>query len=455
MSLDERLERAREDYRALAVDEQNELVVGLDGPPSARSGGRARWLVAAAVVALAGVVGGAVLIGAEDDDGITETADPSTTTEVPTTTEVSASEVAVEPAGPYEDGQRVTVRFTPALVPDVSVGLCAAVEDAPGESCGGTIGNLDALPAVDGRSVTVTLRRRVATPDGEIDCGDEAVSCSLVATDEEGTSRRSAGLDFVDDPSSGDGVRSLSVEPAGAPGTFTLRPEGLEAHPSWLDRRAVDPSLAETMSAFVVRQCSYGASARTEGPFGEDLWDQELSGPEAETCAAGPADVVIDADDPDRPLTVALPTLLHGYGGWADCRVDRCFLAVSRTIVTSPNGGSEERVVTTTLPPAGPWADAVRPTLTVDTPGPHGPGQTVSVTIAGLPEGVDTIIGTCHVANPWGCGYDLTPVGNGTHQVALHASQLTGCGPEECYLELDAGSEGLAPLATAALDTPG
>ena len=96
-----------------------------------------------------------------------------------------------------------------------------------------------------------------------------------------------------------------------------------------------------------------------------------------------------------------------------------------------------------------------RPSLTVDTPGPHHAGDEITVTVAGLAEGDERMIGVCRVADPWGCGYPgmFTSFGNGTHRFVLPAL-VDGCGPESCFLEIDSEGEGLAPLATAPLDTP-
>ena len=157
---------------------------------------------------------------------------------------------------------------------------------------------------------------------------------------------------------------------------------------------------------------------------------------------------------------MTLPTLVYGYGGWADCRVDQCYLDVRRTVIQGiERGGAgtlgyDESAATALLPQDTAWAEQERPTLTIETPGPHRGGQVVSVTVGGLPDGELRLIGQCAVDQPRGCGYDLLDLGNGTHEVTLAEGLLDRCRPESCYLELSSSGEGLPPLAVAPLDTP-
>ena len=55
----------------------------------------------------------------------------------------------------------------------------------------------------------------------------------------------------------------------------------------------------------------------------------------------------------------------------------------------------------------------------------------------------------------WGGGYSgaIASYGNGSHALVL-SDLVNGCGQASCYLEFDAEGEGMAPPATAPLDTP-
>jgi hypothetical protein len=445
MSLDERMEQARSDYRALEVPDRAVVAIDLDRRPIPGVARRGRWMLAAAALVI--VMGATVAVATADDDPATEVAEGTTSTAEgnPTTTEPPSPVVPV-PEGPYVDAERVTVAHPPGLGEEVRVVQCAEV--AAVETCGLTIGDPAAVPR-DG-ATTLEVRRLMLTPEGLVDCAD--VACRLVAYDEEGGQLPSARLRFE---GNGFDAPMLAMAPAAEPGTFILHPGGLTPHGSWTENRG---TLADDVRPFDVRLCAFGPAEPTPGPFGEDLWDQQPVAAGEATCRSEALDVSIDPDDPDAEITVALPTGSTGYGGWFDCRTGRCFVEINRTVVTDPGGsGWTERATAALVPADGEWPDPVRPTLTLLTPGPHRPGQVVTVTIAGLHDGAVTTVGICEVASPWSCGAAEggRELGNGTHQVLLPEGALDSCGPEDCYLELDSGSEGLAPLATAPLDTPG
>ncbi len=473
MSLDQRLRDARDDYRALTpppatVDPGG--VTGVDQPSSRPPvPHRTRWLAAAAVllVVVASVATWTVTREREDRDRVS-VAGPSTvaTIDPQTTGAWDPSDVVLDPPGPYRDGQEVVVRVPVAVAEGADLlneglSLCARVREGDdlSETCDPTVEDLVVLDSLGPTSATVRLRRTVFTDTGRRDCNEATVDCRIVVLAGDGSRHASERLTFVDEDPSEPEVR-LRVEPTGEPGEVTLTPSGLTADPSWLALRDDDPGRAGGFTPLYVSQCAFSASlGSTPGPFGDPPpW--EAGDPDGVVCGAmGPA-LELDPDDPERAVTVTLPTLVYGYGGWADCRVDQCFLEVRRTIIhgIEPGGGtlgSDVSAATALLPRDGAWAEATRPTLSVETPGPHRAGQVVSVTISGLPAGERRLIAQCSVDQPWGCGYDVLELGNGTHEVTLAQGLLERCRPETCYLELDSSSEGLPPLAVAPLDTPG
>lgn len=468
MSLDQRLRDARDDYRGLAPPtpasrpDPDEVIA-----PSHRT----RWLAAAAVllVVVASVATWTVSREGDDRDRVS-VAGPSTTATVdpPTSGAWDPSDVVLDPPGPYRDRQEVLVRVPAAVAEGADLlneglSLCARVREGDdlSETCDPTVEDLVVLGSVGPTSATVRLRRTVFTDTGRRDCNEATVDCRIVVLAGDGSRHASERLTFVDEAvSAAEPEVTLRIEPTGEPGEVTLTPDGLTADGSWLALRDDDPARADGFTPLYVSQCAFSASlGSTPGPFGDPPpW--ESGDPDGVVCGAmGPA-LELDPDDPERAVTVTLPTLVYGYGGWADCRVDQCFLDVRRTIIhgVEPGGGtlgSDVSAATALLPRDAAWVEPVRPTLTIETPGPHRGGQTVSVTIRGLPDGERRLIAQCSVDQPWGCGYDVRELGNGTHEITLDEGLLDRCRPETCYLELSSSSEGLPPLAVAPLDTPG
>lgn len=459
MSLDTRLEAARDDYRALTDDTPDPMVPVRPRPP--RSGHW--WVAAAVVVAVVGVAVGAALVG--DDDAPVETAATSTTA----TTRPAADEpapggsdaVTLDPAGPYEEGDTVMLRVDPALEPDLVNGggllLCSVVAGPDGdvETCDPTQWGL-VVAAPSPSEGTVRMPRTVWTPLGRRDCAAAEVTCRLVVLAGDGSRHATDVLEYTGAAAPRTG---LTATPTGEPGAFTVTPDGLTPHPTWSDLQAEHPTLATDHAAFGVSQCAFGASlGPTPSPYSGDAWPDTLLPTADAACSALGEPFTIDPGTPDRPATITLPTILFSAAGWADCRVDQCYLEVTRTVVAevSPEGniaGTVESVATALLPRDAPWPDAAPPTLTVGTAGPHRGGQAVDVTVAGLPAGAPGSIVVCRVGEAFGCSMGPGSRGNGTHRITLPAS-VDGCLPESCYLGLQAGPR-LPPLATAPLDTSG
>jgi hypothetical protein len=448
--IDDRLERARDDYRSLVLPEAGASpAVGSPRRPTALVAS-----VAAVMVLLAGV---AVITLARrgDDAGTSRVRTPVASSDT-TPAEEGDPEVSVVPSGPYTDGQAVTLRVDPDLGVDLwnGVPLCVGIQldGRPVETCESVSG-----ASVDDGGVTVEVRRRGISVDGARDCADDGVDCRFVLATAAGRELRSQRLRFVGpDPT---GFATLRATRRSA-GRFLLEPGGLEVDPSWTDYRRRFPVEAAGNGPFWVSVCATGGQFEPPpDPFGVDrhLWGAAPTTPGGEVCDSRGAPVTLDPDRPNQPVEIQVPRLLYGYGGWADCAVDQCFVVISTNIVVYADGQSSgwdaRRTASVTLPRTGEWPPAERPTMRVLTGGPHRSGDEVELEVTGLGEGETRAVGTCHVAAPWGCSYSGTAVGNGRHRIVLPVTVGT-CSPRSCYLELDASMEGLPPIATAPLDTP-
>lgn len=472
MTLDDRLQRARMEYRAAVPPGRADRLVRLGSAEPAK--GRTGRLVLASLVLVGLVAGLAALVTADrkqerpadtDVEVVDRAVDPKDAQPAGADA-VYDPAITLAPDGPYGHGQSIELKVPEGYATDLingGVQLCATLADTPGgpeESCD-PIAEL----APSGRTatmVTVEPSRSVFTPLGFRDCNEPEVVCRLVVGAADGQPRASAPLDYVGEPVARE--VTLAITATEPPGTFVARPRGLMPDPSWLDLRASDPTRVEGFGPFVVQVCAFTSSDETDGPFGEYLWShsgQRRTLPPANCNNLGET-LTIDPDDPDRPLEVEISPLVFGYRGWSDCLLDQCFVQVRRTIVHGfePGGGllgSDVAAAATLLDfdPSTPVRD--RPSITVETPGPHPAGKEITVIIGGLPEGTTTSIRACDVESPWNCGdvgSTFATVSNGEHTFRLPGS-VARCGPEECYLQLDSQGEGLPPLATAALDTPG
>ncbi|MFV0317328.1 MAG: hypothetical protein ACK5O2_10270 [Microthrixaceae bacterium] len=536
MALKERLEAAREDYRALSVDTGGVLrgassqrmvgssqdddpqstdgifdgTVDPDGAPgSPRSRPGVRLVAVAAVVVVAvGVVGAAGLVfgGApwSDDDRTqpVEAVPPTTLAKSndpnpPGAIARYSPDIVLEPAGPYSDGETITVSVPEGFAEDFANGgarLCAVLADGPdgpGEWCD----QWNATWAGPGSytSTSVRLSRMVFTPTGNRDCEEPEVTCRLIVRSASGVDEPS-GPEFASEvlrfeaaieanPSEPD-RGEVRLTAGATPGAAELELMGVEPDPSWLKLREEDPVRAATFPPFSVQVCAFGEATQPEDPWGSNLWLTSAIGATEGRIAIDDVPRLVPGPncvwyaqapmiDPDAPTTVTLPTWVLGYEGWSDCREDHCFIGISRSVVhdmleDGGLSGSEVRSAIELISPHLVDPDGVRPELEVLTPGPHVAGQEVEVEVSNLPAGRTTSIGVCYVEDPWGCGYlgwappstavsafgpggALGPAGfaDGVHTITL--PENFAC-ITRCYLELDSQGEGMPPLATAALD---
>ena len=367
--------------------------------------------------------------------------------------------LAVEPDGPYTDGQEVTLTRPDGYTPDwinERPRLCAVVADGPDgptEACD-PLGSMSVDP-VSSTEVELVLAQRVFTPTGIRDCTEPAVTCRVVQRAANGADRASAALEFTGDPEPP--PATLVVTATDDPVTFVVDPDGLEPHPSWLELREADPGRVEDNPAVLMSMCAFGSIEPDVAPYGEFLWPQGTVHPPLApaNCDVAFSPPTLDADDPNQPVEVTIPGRVHGHSGWSDCRVDHCFIQIHQTVVVSVDQqsltGYDLAVGAALVPfdPATPLPAA--PSIRIVDDGPFAAGQTIAVEIAGLPAGLTTNIGMCRTDAPWACGYRGAG-GNGTHQYEL-PEWVTACGPDQCYLELDSKGEGVPPLATVALTT--
>jgi hypothetical protein len=469
MTLKDRLLSAREDYRTLALDTADAVAE----PRRHRRGRRA--LAAAAVVAA--VAGGLGWWSMSDDNTEVEAGPAPASTaltrndpEPPGAVAAHADEIVLTPPGPYADGQVITVSVPEDFAADLLNGSpqgarqCAVLADGPegpGEWCDPVERSVSATATAS--SVDVRVSRVVFTPTGHRDCGEPSVTCRIVLAAVGGSDVASSVLRFdeIADPA----PATIELTATDTPGVVTLRAAGLSPHPSWLELRATDPERAAGFGPFGVSVCAFAEPEEPRDPWGANPW-----GPTAWSAASGASVqppncdqfgeiATPDPDDPSASRPATVPTRFLGYGGWSDCRTDHCFVQVRQTVVHGfePGGGllgSDEVVAMAMVRPDLVDPEVTLPTLRILTPGPHAPGQDLTVEVTGLSDGRSSSIGVCQIESPWGCGYlggvaGPDPIGNGTRIVRL--PEQFAC-PTRCYLELDSQGEGMPPLATAALD---
>jgi hypothetical protein len=354
--------------------------------------------------------------------------------------------IVLEPAGPYADGQQITLTTPEGYREDWindRARLCAIVADDPA----GPTETCDPLDSAWTESTSATgmriaLSQRVFTPTGYRDCNEPTVTCRLVVRHADGGWRATDALRFSDEPRPP--AASLTVTPGADAGTFVLDPEGFPGLPADL----------QPPPSYLVRLCAFDASMGDIAPFGEDLWNQGF-GPSLPyaNCELMEDVAQLDATDPNAALDVTIPGRFHSYSGRSDCRRDRCFVQVTHFQVQGTGIFGENPVVTAAMVPFDSNVELPPPpSISIVEPGPHRAGETITVEINGLAEGRTTSLAVCHVDRPWGCGFDLVHlgIGNGTYEKVL-PDTVAGCGPEQCYLELDGRGEGLPPLATVPL----
>ncbi len=479
MTLDDRLRAARTSYRLIGVDETTRPAVP---PGGARSPRRVVLLLAAVVVV---VVAGFVLWNDSSPEDTVQVVGPPELPRVEDLTEAQRAhlvddasqapapvnpDIQLDPAGPYADGQRIAVTAPTSMYVDFVNGsrpqLCSVVRVGTGTAGLVSCDPLDHDPSDVSHDVTepfvsvrVRLDRRVLTPVGERDCGDDEVRCYLVVDDGGGSFHASERLHFVGDLAAPE--IALRAEPAAEAGSFVLRPEGLTVDPSWLAMRAEHPERADGLAAFWVSICSFGLGERATAFNGEALWEADYSGQGwsqpllgSDCGGLGVAPITIDPDAPDAPIEVTITGELLGRT-WIDCRKRTCFAQITRTtdVDVDPEftGSSGEVVAAAVIPMDAATPLAPRPSMRILELSPHRQGDHITVEVRDLPDHIQTSIGVCHVDQPFNCLYSgARPNGSDRVTFTLH-DRVQGCGLDDCYLQLGNLGKGSPPPATVAL----
>ncbi len=462
--IDERLERARADYRSAPA--------GMAVPAMAASWSRKGALAAVVAVAAAALViwGIVALVSRGDEQAIVVATAPSEapTVAVPTATPPEPSSngeatLTVEPDGPYQPGDAVTVRLTEPDSADwlnSRLSQCLQIWDdsEPGGEYCDTYEAFSASSQLGDARWQLVLSGEVLTPSGYRTCDDPETSCRLMLGGHHGLIS-SHPLDIKGPPLAREAA--LEVEHTESPGGYTVTPVSLEAHPSWDEFVTAYPDESGGYDPFWVTVCAFDAEP-LELPDGSTIPGRPSS---VTRSSCDDRSIAIDRSSvgvSNRPFDITLARRwLIGLGGWGDC-LEGCYVVVSRFVVAGVVDdetqfaleGGDEFVAAAVLPPDDRLVATVKPTIEILTPGAHRRGDVIEVRISGLPEGATTTVGECHVDEPWGCFFQdaAFDLGNGTHQIPLAPFLPHDCGRDECYLELSSdGGEAVPPFAVTPL----
>ncbi len=472
MSLDQRLDTARDEYRNLSAP-----VGATTLPRRAPDEGRSPWVLSVAALVVLLLIAATLVwrsVSSDPRPPVSVTTDTVVTVPVPDEPPATGDtapldvdpDLQLDHGGPYLDGQEVVLSSPNGFSLDWTneyPRLCSVVTTpaGPTTSCD-HVRDINARPGYAGVSTSpagdrreIVLRRTVFTPVGYRDCNEPDVSCHVVVARADGSAAATERLEFEGSTRSTDAA--LEVRRGDGPGRFVVVPQGLQPSDAWLEAR--DRGLTQGMPAFTVSVCAFGGADPTLDPYGRPWQGPGLQlqwslrpglGANCDSLGGGVAQ--IDPDDPGRTLTVDLTRELYGSAGFSDCRVQACYLAVTQW--TSRDGATLEAGVTLAarLPVEASTPITGRPSLTILEPGPYDQGQEITVEVANVPDAKIGMIGVCRLDSPWECLYadQSLGAGSGLRRFALVAD-LWGCGRELCFLALESGGEGLRPAAVTPL----
>lgn len=411
---------------------------------------------------------------------IAEVMDSTSTVAVQATT-IPDGRAVVVPAGPYVDGQEVTLLASSSDRIDLhnsSPRLCARV-NGNDESCDPTwVRPRPVSDAPDGtQGVAIEMARTHFGPTGESDCAEPDVQCRLIWRTETGRLLSSDILRFTGEvePAS----VSLEASIGDQPGVVAVRAVGLDNEMSVDDvfstpqmqtieddvrsTAQFDPSRLQ-LTWHVGGLCGFGPG---DPPLGsEDLespsswWAPATLDPAADPSMVrsffGASCDFLDADRPHElgaggTLDLATSRNIYGFGGWIDCALAPCWVElVASWSYPMPDGstlGSDLVVDRVLLDVPETWPTQ-RPTITVVEPGPYCPGQQVTVEVHDHPVTRDGLgIGWCPGGDDY-CSYHFSTYTEGVHRVTWQIPPgSTECGSNRCYFEIESPGEGLAPPA--------
>ncbi|HEX7131227.1 MAG TPA: hypothetical protein VF228_01555 [Iamia sp.] len=388
-----------------------------DPPPVGTIQGRARRRVrrrralagtAAAVVLLAVGVGVAALVTDDPDDEVvadggttidtsapttgTTTAPSTPTTSIPVATDEPT--MTLDPASGYVDGTVVEMALDEPATGPALVAQCAAEAEARGAGPDVQPWCTSAVEMQAEALQPFSLRRTIETPDGVVDCAEAVGRCTL-------------GVRIGGAGSSDDRFAPLAFRPdLPAPVEPAVLVDGDEGTVGDGDTRLITLPGVETGDVVRVMQCRPAS-------------DPEQGDEDGLDCSSARGREITVQDGPEtqleftafREVLVNTATAGQWAPGWVTCAP--CRLAVRID--------GRQRAVAVLPLVMEPTDAPIRPTIELEPAGPHAPGATVDVRVAGLQPSTTADISWCLVLPPQGggdspCNY---PGDGGAAQVAV------------------------------------
>lgn len=480
MTLRQRMEAARAEYRRFPASPSGAgSTMGTPVvPPRPQRRPTHRRMRFAAVALAAAVL--AILVWVARPDGRTsvESAGPAEGSgtkdpDPPGAIARTDDRVALDPPGPFTDGQRVRVSVPDrhilevAGAPELVARQCAVVADdprGPDEWCDPSpviVPNEDrTAPDRDPTWLTVRVRRVVFTPTGDRDCEDPAVTCRIVLRAPIGDSDIAGPVLRFTGPATPAPARAALD---GRDGSVLLTTRGVTPHPSWSEVAASDPELAARYPLTVVL-CAFGVPQPPSDPTGALTVGLPAGDPgrhvPSPTCGSRRALGVLDVADPSRPVPLEVPTGFAATGGWIDCRTDACYLEVVATRFERGDTGEvrwagDEVAARVIVEPRHLDRRREPPSVRVLTPGPHRPGSELRLEVSGLSAAEDATLAVCvsgrSLLDCVPVGSSSEPILDGEHLVRLPDGPLPADRSDLYYLLVGNPLED-RPLAVAPLE---
>ena len=367
-------------------------------------------------------------------------------------------EIVIEPAGPFEAGQRTRLYVDPTQNIDLyNAGplLCAAVAGGEELCDPRPLDNRGSMTSDEIAWIDVDVPRTHFGPTGHSDCAATNVACRLVfGRYPEGISA-SALLTFVDEPVVD--PRVFEFVPAAEPGVFAFSADAEASdydHVEQIARAAIGSSFDRdklTLEFGPGPVCAFGSG---EPPSGRDLLDEP---PDWWALDWSLRDRISSCDWNGISAVgttgeYQINRSIYTYHGWFDCAEVQCFVSIIiRWLHAMPDGsrlGSDEPIGFALVDAPGQWPSNERPMITITTPPPYEHGQEI-VAVATNPradEASSFAIATC--VGTGNCVYPSQSLVDGVATISWKLPQ-TGCAPNRCYFAVNSGSEGLAPPAIA------
>ena len=272
---------------------------------------------------------------------------------------LAAGSLIITPPGPHVGGQEVTLLANDDVLIDVYNSVPRLCAEVNGESEVCDPGGIASRPATGlpagWQGVAIGVPRWHFGPDGESDCGDDAVICRLLWRTEAGLLLASAPLSFAGPVEPKSIVLEADIDEQ--PGTIKLRASGFDSGQlaqdvfSPVQLRLIAEAVAP-MSAFDVENltlsweitalCGFGPG---DPPIGSDAltdlpswWHGLPFDPTASQSVAnsfygglcdwraidGPREIAEGEE-----VEIEIRREIYGRGGWLDCADAACFLEMA------------------------------------------------------------------------------------------------------------------------------